>query len=137
VVIFDKDRDSHITHIKQFLHRCQDRQISLNRDKYTFCQTTITFAGFKLSSEGYRVDLSITAISSFPAPSSLSDLHSFFGLVNQLSSSTDIVSTTALSGSAVESVWLQDLRQQADLDEEYQQLKGIIMQGFPNNRGVF
>ena len=93
VVIFDKDKESHITHVKQFLQRCQDRQISLNRDKCTFCQTTITFAGFNLSTEGYRIDSSITdAITSFPVPSSRSDLRSFFGLVNQLSSSTDTIS---------------------------------------------
>ena len=93
VVIFDKHKDSHITHVKQFLQRCQDRQISLNRDKCIFCQTTITFAGFNLSTEGYRIDSSITdAITSFPVPSSRSDLRSFFGLVNQLSSSTDTIS---------------------------------------------
>ena len=39
------------------------------------------------------------------------------------------------SGSTEESVRLQDLQQQARQDEEYQQLKGIIMQGFPNHRG--
>ena len=92
VVIFDKDKDSHITHVKQFLQRCQDRQISLNHDKCTFCQTTITFAGFNLSTEGYCIDSSITdAITSFPVPSSRSDLRSFFGLVNQLSSSIDTI----------------------------------------------
>ena len=92
IVIYDKDKERHITHVKQFIQRCQDCQISINRDKCTFCQPTITFAGFKLSPEGYRVDLSITdAVSSFLAPSSHSDLHSFFGLVNQLSSCTDII----------------------------------------------
>ena len=39
------------------------------------------------------------------------------------------------SGSTEESVRLQDLRQQTRQDEEYQQLKSIIMQGFPNHRG--
>ena len=92
VVIFDKDKDSHITHVKQFLQHCQDYQILLNHDKCIFFQTTITFAGFNLSTEGYRIDSSITdAITSFPVPSSRSDLRSFFSLVNQLSSSTDMI----------------------------------------------
>ena len=52
----------------------------------------MTFAGFQLSSEGYQIDPAITeAISKFPTPTNRSDLHSFFGLVNQLSSSTDTI----------------------------------------------
>jgi len=31
VVIYDKDRESHIAHVHQFLKRCQDKQISLNK----------------------------------------------------------------------------------------------------------
>ena len=92
MVIYGKDKERHIAHVKQFLQRYQDRQISLNRDKCTFCQTTITFTGFKLSPEGYCIDSSIIdAVSSFPAPSSRSDLRSFFGLINQLSSCTDTI----------------------------------------------
>ena len=95
IVIYDKDKERHITHVKQFLQRCQDHQISLNHDKSTFCQTTITFASIKLSPQRYRIDSSITvAASSFPAPStSHSELCSLFGLVNQLSSHAD---TTAV-----------------------------------------
>ena len=79
-------------HVKQFLQCCQDRQISLNREKWKYCQPRVTFAGFQLSSEGYQIDPAITeAISKFPTPTNRSDLRSFFGLVNQLSSSTDTI----------------------------------------------
>ena len=97
VVIYDNDRGSHMAYVHQFLQRCQERQISPNRDKCSFVQTQVTFAGFQLSSEGYHVDSSITnALSNFPAPTNRSDLRSFFDLANQLSSSTDIVSTLLL-----------------------------------------
>ena len=53
-----------------------------------------TFAGFRLSTQGYQVDHSITdAISEFPKPSNRTELHSFYGLVNQLSSSTSDVAS--------------------------------------------
>ena len=92
IVIFDKDVQTHADHVKQFLQHCQDRQISLNREKWKYCQPRVTFAGFQLSSEGYQIDPAITeAISKFPTPTNRSDLHSFFGLVNQLSSSTDTI----------------------------------------------
>ena len=92
IVIFDKDVQTYADHVKQFLQRCQDRQISLNREKWKYCQPRVTFAGFQLSSEGYQIDPAITeAISKFPTPTNRSDLRSFFGLVNQLSSSTDTI----------------------------------------------
>ena len=92
VIIYDKDIESHRDHVQQFLQRCQERQISINNDKWIFCQTKVKFAGFQVSSEGYRIDSSITeALVNFPTPTNHTDLRSFFGLVNQLSSSTDTV----------------------------------------------
>ena len=59
---------------------------------WTFGQPQVTFAGFILSADGYKVDSSITdAISRFPTPSNRTNLRSFFGLVNQLSASTSAV----------------------------------------------
>jgi len=80
VVIYD----SYITdHIKQFLKRCTDNN---NADKCKFFKTEVNFAGFQLSSSGYKVNPSITeAITKYPTPTNKSDLWS---LVNQLSTST-------------------------------------------------
>lgn len=92
VIIYDKDSESHVGHVKQFLQRCQERWISINKDKWAFCRTRVRFAGFQVSSQGYRIDSSITeALASFPTPANRTDLRSFFGLANQLSSCTDIV----------------------------------------------
>ena len=92
IVIFDKNVQDHGNHVRQFLQRCQDKQISLNKEKWKFCQSKVTFAGFQLSREGYQIDPAITeAISNFPTPNTRSELRSFFGLVNQLSSSTDTI----------------------------------------------
>ena len=53
----------------------------------------VPFAGFNLSPGGYTISSDITdAISKFPTPSSRTDLRSFFGLTNQLSSSTSELS---------------------------------------------
>ena len=66
----------------------------MNLDKCKFFQTKTTFAGFLLSADGYQVDPTITeAISRYPAPTSHTELRSFIGLVNQLSSSTNTVAT--------------------------------------------
>jgi len=92
VIIYDSDEDQHAAHVWQFLQRCADKHIALNPEKCKFNQKEVTFAGFTLSEQGYKVDHSIVdAISQFPSPTSRTDLRSFFGLVNQLSSSTNVV----------------------------------------------
>ena len=54
-----------------------------------YAQTKVSFAGFLISHNGYSIENSITsAISNFPTPTNRTD---FFGLVNQLSSSTPTV----------------------------------------------
>ena len=61
IVVYDKDPQQHVHHIKQFLEWCRDRKISINRDKWQFCQGQVKFAGFQLMPEEYQVDPSITA----------------------------------------------------------------------------
>jgi len=85
VIIYDSDEDQHAAHVRQFLQCCADKHIALNPEKCRFNQKEVTFAGFTLSEQGYKVDHSIVdAISQFPSPTSRTDLWSFFGLVNQL-----------------------------------------------------
>ena len=94
IIIYDNDKQQHATHVCQFLQHCTDKHIALNLEKCKFSQQEVTFAGFILSAQGYRVDYSITdAISQFPTPTNQTELWSFFGLVNQLSSSTNVVAT--------------------------------------------
>ena len=69
IIIYDSDKHQHAIHVRQFLQRCADKQIALNLGKCKFNQTEVTFAGFILSSQGYRVDHFITnAILQFPIP---------------------------------------------------------------------
>ena len=78
-----------MTHVCQFLQRCADKGLSLHKHKFRFCETEVTFAGFKLSREGYKVDDSqLNAIRDFPIPTNVTDLRSFFGLINQLANNT-------------------------------------------------
>ena len=79
IVIYDSNAADHLTHVKQFLQRCVDRNIALNIEKCKFFQTTVTFAGFQLSAEGYQIDQTITeAISSYPTPTNHTDPATFF-----------------------------------------------------------
>ena len=128
-------------------------------------QTKTTFAGFLLSEEGYQIDPSITeAISKYPVPTSCTELQSFIGLVNQLSSSTNAVATLLallrpLLSTNNKFVWSPShdtaflaakesppvlsffditkptcLSTDATHDPEYQQLQHAIIHGFPDHR---
>ena len=92
VVIFDKDKEQHESHVRQFLQHCSKRRITLNAEKWEYAQSEVDFAGYHLSASGYCVDSSIVAaITRFPTPTSRTDIRSFVGLVNQLSASTPAV----------------------------------------------
>ena len=94
VIIFDSNIEQHADHVRQFLQRCEEKHITLNIKKWQYAQTEVDFAGFIISDKGYKIDPSITdAISKFPTPSSRTDLRSFFGLTNQLSTSTDAIAS--------------------------------------------
>ena len=83
VVIYDQNKAEHVSHVRKFLQRCAEKNITLNRSKWIFAQTTVDFAGFILSPKGYQIDPSITqAITEFPTSTNRTDLRSFIGLVN-------------------------------------------------------
>ena len=52
-IIYNSNVSDHERHVKQFLQRCADCNISLNTEKCQFFQCQITFAGFQLSVDGY------------------------------------------------------------------------------------
>jgi len=92
IVIYDNTLEEHVTHVRQFLQRCRERNITLNAEKFIFGQERVTFAGLQLSAGGYSLDKKIVqAIQEFPVPASRTDLRSFVGLVNQLSSSSSAI----------------------------------------------
>ena len=57
IVIYDQDIAEHANHVRVFLQRCADMNITLNMEKCKFCQTKVTFAGFRLSADGYQIDI--------------------------------------------------------------------------------
>ena len=60
--------------------------VIINPTKFQFCEKTIDFAGFRISdSEIEPLPKYLDAIRHFPTPKNISDIRSWFGLVNQVS----------------------------------------------------
>ena len=58
----------------------------LNYDKFQFCLPTVEFAGFRISEDTVEpLPKYLDAIREYPTPTNISDIRSWFGLVNQVS----------------------------------------------------
>ena len=73
----------------QFLNRCKEKGIVLNKDKME-CETdSITFMGHSITKDGIRADEEkIKALREFPSPRNTTELRSFIGIVNYLAKFT-------------------------------------------------
>ena len=91
-VAYDETWEEHVRHVTEILMRCAKRGISLNYSKFQFGCTEVEFGGYILSTNGYKLDPDLhEAVANFRKPSNITDLRSFFGLVNHLSDFTDVV----------------------------------------------
>ena len=71
--------------VLRVLDRCRTHRITLSPGKFDFCQEEVKYVGYVLSPEGTKADPEkLAAIADFPTPTNLTELRSFFGLVNQL-----------------------------------------------------
>ena len=69
-----------------WLDTCGKHGITLNPEKFRFAQDEVEFAGFEITNDTVRpCKRYIRAIEDFPTPQSITDVRSWFGLVNQVS----------------------------------------------------
>ena len=69
-----------------WLDVCGRSGIVLNPDKFEFAQDTVEFAGFQISKSLVKPSKKYwEAIKNFPQPRSVTDIRSWFGLINQVS----------------------------------------------------
>ena len=86
-IFYDEDLEAHWWRVIDFLILVGDSGVVLNPTKFQFCQKEVQFAGFKISDNKVEpLPEYLNAIKMFPRPKSCTDIRSWFGLVNQLSS---------------------------------------------------
>lgn len=70
----------------EWLDICGRNGITLNPDKFVFAEDVVDFAGFTITSETVKpCNKYIQAIRDFPKPTNITDIRSWFGLINQVS----------------------------------------------------
>jgi transposase InsO family protein len=83
ILIFSNTPEEHDQHIRYVLDKLQQNNLFCKPEKCSFFQSSVAYLGFTISEEGVFMNADkITAITSWPAPTSLKDLQSFLGFTN-------------------------------------------------------
>ena len=84
-LLWAKNIDESFKQICEYIALCGHNGIILNPIKFKFARDEIEFAGFHITNDSVRPsDKFSKAISEFPTPVNLTDVRSWFGLVNQI-----------------------------------------------------
>lgn len=85
-LLWDNDISTSFWHTMQYIKLCADNGIVFNPDKLHFAKDTVEFAGFDVTTTGYKPSHKLLkAIAEFPTPTNITGIRSWFGLVNQVS----------------------------------------------------
>ena len=85
-LLHDDDIESHWWRVIELLELTGRSGIVINPEKFQFAQSTVDFAGFRISQDSVEpLPKYIDAIEGFPQPQNITDIRSWFGLVNQVS----------------------------------------------------
>ena len=88
VIMWDNDDglSDHWWQVIDYLILVGSNGIILNPKKFQFCQREVEFAGFSITKDDVKpLPKYLDGIRNFPRPTNISDVRSFFGLVNQVS----------------------------------------------------
>ena len=83
ILIFSSTPAEHLRHLRTVLDRLQSAGLVLRRDKCTFGVKEVDFLGHRISSKGVLpLPSKVSAVASFPTPSTVKALQEFVGMVN-------------------------------------------------------
>ena len=86
VIIHGKKEEEHERNLKNFLERCREKGIKLNKEKTKLREKSLVFMGHLISEDGLQSDPEkVRAIVGLQAPENLHELRRFLGMVNYLS----------------------------------------------------
>ena len=87
-LLYDNDDklEEHWWRVIEFMEIAGNAGVVLNPNKFQFAQKSVDFAGFRINSDTVEpLPKYLDAIREYPTPVNITDIRSFFGLVNQVS----------------------------------------------------
>ena len=96
-IFWDADLEKHWWRTIDFLETVSKSGIILNPENFQFCAKDVEFAGFRITSTRVApLPKYLDAIKLFPTPKNLTDIRSWFGLINQVAGSGQLRRTLDL-----------------------------------------
>ena len=93
-LIYAKDLEGIFWKTFDYIKLGADNGITFNPDKFVFAKKEVDFAGFRITEDGIQpCDKIIEDIRKFPAPRTISEARSWFGLTEQVAWSYTIKDT--------------------------------------------
>ena len=84
-LLYDVSLEDHWWHVMEFLEVVGHGGVVINKDKFQFAEGTVDFAGFRITSSSVEpVPKYLESIRSYPTPQDITEIRSWFGLVNQV-----------------------------------------------------
>jgi hypothetical protein len=83
IIVFSKNKEDHLSHLRSVLQQCRKYDISLNPKKFVFAVEQDKLLGFIVSNERMIIDPERTQVYlKVPPPSSKKSMQSFLGQIN-------------------------------------------------------
>ena len=83
ILVFSKDRTSHVEHVKEVLRRLRKHDLYANLKKCEFFAPAVEYLGFIISSDGISMDpRRVETVRDWPALQSFRDIQVFLGFAN-------------------------------------------------------
>ena len=132
----DTDMEGHWWRIIDFFELAGRNGIILNPEKFQFCQNTVDFAGFRISDVTVEpLPKYLDAIRQFPTPKSITDIRSWFGLVNQVAHYAQLRQVLdpfrKFLSPKTRFEWNEDL------DSAFEESKGLIVEAIQEGVRIF
>ena len=84
-VLWSDDLATNFNDVCKMLEVCHNSGLIFNRDKFQFGQDVVEFARFVITIDGVRpCKKFLDTIRAFPTPTNITEVRSFFGMVNQV-----------------------------------------------------
>jgi len=85
ILIYGRNNEEHQQRLEKVLNKLRNANVTLNVDKCQFLQPFIKFLGQIVNKDGIKPDpAKVQAIREMPAPTNISEVRHFMGMVNQL-----------------------------------------------------
>ena len=126
ILIFSRDEDSHVPHVRQVLRKLLDNQLYVKAEKCEFHVSSTSFLGFILGPDQIMMDpAKVSAVADWPTPSSRKKVQQFLGFANFYRKFVRNFSSIAapmhvLTSPSVQFVWTPQA------DQAFQKLKKVF-----------